>query len=157
VVAFRYPSGQLSRIRRLVRRLSLNPNRGEAYERTLVESHLPFSNDRSRHGAQILEQLPPWDILHLHWCRGRMLDYSEFFRHVPKDRRDRVWTLHDMHPFNRRLATSAATVRDSRSPVAVVSQLNSSNPRDFSAVSLARKRSGYRTLQPGKAQSGHAK
>jgi len=146
VVAFRYPNGQLSRIRRLVRRMSLNRTevkltKGRSWNAS------PFSDDRSRHGAQILEQLPPWDILHLHWVAG-MLDYSEFFRHVPKDR-PIVWTLHDMHPFTGGCHFSGNCGRFSES-CGSCPQLSSSNPRDFSWQSLSRKRSGYGTLQPGR-------
>jgi len=105
-----------------------------------------FSDDRSRHGAQILEQLPPWDILHLHWVSG-MLDYSKFFERLPQDR-PIVWTLHDMHPF------TGGCHFDGKCEQFVGScgccpQLNSKNPNDFSHRSWARKRSGYQVLKSG--------
>lgn len=146
VVAFRYPTGQLPRIRRFIRRLSLNrAARRLSQERAWNAS--PFSDDRSRHGAQILGQLPSWDILHLHWVAG-MFDCADFFRHFPQDR-PVVWTLHDMQPFTGGCHFSGNCARFSES-CGSCPQLNSSNPHDFSRQSWTRKRSGYSALPPGR-------
>ena len=56
-----------------------------------------FSDDRSQHRADILRQLPPTDVLNLHWIAG-FLDYRDFFRELPAQF-PVVWTLHDMNAF----------------------------------------------------------
>lgn len=56
-----------------------------------------FTDDRSVNGADPLKQLPPHDILNLHWFGG-FLDYQSFFANAPKES-PVVWTLHDMNAF----------------------------------------------------------
>jgi glycosyltransferase involved in cell wall biosynthesis len=56
-----------------------------------------FSDDRSQHGQAPLRQMPPCDILHLHWI-SEFLDCRSLFDWVPR-RMPVVWTLHDMNPF----------------------------------------------------------
>jgi len=56
-----------------------------------------FSDDRSQYGAAVLNQIPPSDILNLHWTSG-FVDYRDFFASLPL-RYPVVWTLHDMNPF----------------------------------------------------------
>jgi glycosyltransferase involved in cell wall biosynthesis len=56
-----------------------------------------FSDDRSPYGAEMLEQIPPSDVLQLHWI-ATFVDYGKFFRRVPQGI-PIVWTLHDMNPF----------------------------------------------------------
>lgn len=145
VVGFRYPNDPVTRVRRGVRRWFLRRDMGELSQGRSGNASL-FSDDRSRHGAQILEQLPPWDILHLHWVAG-MLDYSQFFERLPQDR-PIVWTLHDMHPFTGGCHFDAQCERFSES-CGCCPQLNSNNPSDFSHRSWARKRSGYRVFKSG--------
>lgn len=145
VVGFRYSNNPVTRVRRGVRRWFLHRTMGELSEGRSWNAS-PFSDDRSRHGAQILEQLPPWDILHLHWL-SRMLDYSEFFERLPQDR-PIVWTLHDMHPLTGGCHFDGNCGRFSES-CGCCPQLNSKNPSDFSHRSWGRKRSGYQALKSG--------
>ena len=56
-----------------------------------------FSDDRSKHGAELVEQLPDCDVINLHWV-ARFIDYQSFFSHVAAST-PVVWTLHDMNPF----------------------------------------------------------
>ena len=56
-----------------------------------------FTDDRSPNGAEPLEQLPPHDLVNLHWFGG-FLDYKAFFIKVPQAS-PVVWTLHDMNAF----------------------------------------------------------
>jgi glycosyltransferase involved in cell wall biosynthesis len=56
-----------------------------------------FSDDRSRHGSDLPERLPPCDVVNLHWVAG-FVDYGTFFSAVAR-RVPIVWTLHDMNPF----------------------------------------------------------
>ena len=145
VVGFRYAGDLLTRIPRGLRQWHL---RGQAKKFTDVRppGGSLFSDDRSRHGAQILKQLPSWDVLHLHWISG-MLDYSEFFIRLPQDR-PVVWTLHDMHAFTGGCHFDGGCDRFSDS-CGLCPQLNSVSTNDFSRQSWARKRLAYRALNTG--------
>lgn len=145
VVGFKYPTDPVTRVRRGVRRWFLRRDMGELSEGRSSNASL-FSDDRSRHGAQILGQLPPWDILHLHWLSW-MLDYSRFFQRLPQDR-PIVWTLHDMNPFTGGCHFGGKCERFSES-CGCCPQLSSKNPSDFSHRSWSRKRSVYHLLKPG--------
>lgn len=148
VVGFRYPKDPVTRIRRGARRWFLRREMGLLSEGRSVGASL-FTDDRSRHGAQILEQLPPWDILHLHWISG-ILDYRKFFERLPQNR-PIVWTLHDMHAFTGGCHFSGKCERFSES-CGRCPQLNSNNQSDFSHLSWARKYSSYHSLKPGVMQ-----
>jgi len=56
-----------------------------------------FTDDRNENGAAVVDQLPPSDIVNLHWVSG-FLDYQFFVPRVVENR-PVVWTLHDMNPF----------------------------------------------------------
>jgi glycosyltransferase involved in cell wall biosynthesis len=56
-----------------------------------------FSDDRSVYGAELLAQLPPSDILNLHWVAG-FFDWRLTFAGLGDNER-LVWTLHDMNTF----------------------------------------------------------
>jgi glycosyltransferase involved in cell wall biosynthesis len=56
-----------------------------------------FSEDRSELGHDLINQIPPCDVINLHWTTG-FLDYLPFFRKVA-GRHPIVWTLHDMNVF----------------------------------------------------------
>jgi glycosyltransferase involved in cell wall biosynthesis len=56
-----------------------------------------FIDDRSELGADLMHQLPPCDIFHLHVIYG-FVDFRSFFRAVPR-RIPLVWTLRDPLPF----------------------------------------------------------
>jgi len=57
-----------------------------------------FSDDRSRFGREIVEQLPECDIINLHWISG-FIDYKTFFGSTARYLPPIVWTLHDMNAF----------------------------------------------------------
>jgi glycosyltransferase involved in cell wall biosynthesis len=84
------------RARRRMRRWRLQ--RSLARYRPLLDSGFEmFSDDRSEHGGDVLAQIPPADVVHLHWVAG-MFDVEAFFPSVPA-RVPVVWTIHDMNPF----------------------------------------------------------
>ena len=56
-----------------------------------------FTDDRGANGAEPLKQLPPHDLINLHWFGG-FLDYQTFFANAPRET-PVVWTLHDMNAF----------------------------------------------------------
>jgi len=95
VIAFDPPTNLRHRIRRRIRRDRMTArlrratcNRPEGYEM--------FSTDRSQHTVGIIEQMPPCDVVNLHFIAG-FIDYELFFSTVP-ERCPVVWTLHDMNP-----------------------------------------------------------
>ena len=95
-----------------------------------------FSDDRSSFGAEIVEQLPPCDILQLHWISS-FVDYGKFFRRVPREL-PIVWTLHDMNPFTGGCHYSGDCGRF-RESCGACPELLSSVLEDFSAESWRRK------------------
>lgn len=56
-----------------------------------------FTEDRSRFGAATVKQIPPADVVNLHWFGG-FLDFTALFDTVPA-RAPVVWSMHDMNGF----------------------------------------------------------
>lgn len=80
--------GRLSRKRR-ARRIHSDY---EQYRATIPPGVEPFSDDRSPY-TELVDQIPPCDLINLHWIGG-FLDWQSFFKnapHVPI-----VWRLADM-------------------------------------------------------------
>lgn len=99
-----------------------------------------FSEDRSQHGADVLQQLPRTDILNLHWISG-FIDYRTFFRKLPPGL-PVVWTLHDMNPFTGGCHYNEACGKFVQS-CGGCPQLDSANPRDFSFQVWRRKQEAF--------------
>ena len=85
-----------SRLVRSLRRKSLARELGR-YAKSVPAGTEMFSDDRSQHGQAPLRQMPPCDILHLHWI-SEFLDCRSLFDWIPR-RLPVVWTLHDMNAF----------------------------------------------------------
>jgi hypothetical protein len=95
VICFKPRLDATGRLRRLFRRRSLAASRRRFGAPPEGASY--FSDDRCEHRADLLSQLPPTDILNLHWI-AEFVDYHDFFRAIPRGL-PVVWTLHDMNPF----------------------------------------------------------
>lgn len=95
-----------------------------------------FSDDRSTFGAEMVDQLPPCDILQLHWVSS-FLDYRKFFLRIPRNL-PVVWTLHDMNPFTGGCHYSGDCGKF-RASCGACPELLSTVPEDFSAESWKRK------------------
>jgi glycosyltransferase involved in cell wall biosynthesis len=95
-----------------------------------------FSDDRSAFGAEMAEQLPPCDILQLHWV-STFVDYKKFFLRVPREL-PIVWTLHDMNPFTGGCHYSGDCGKF-RASCGACPELLSTVAYDFSAQSWRRK------------------
>jgi glycosyltransferase involved in cell wall biosynthesis len=91
------PSARLSsRVRQRLRTLLIGRAfRPYAHRRRYGQTM--FSDDRSRFGAEPARQLPPADILNLHWI-SNFIDHGEFFTALPRDL-PLVWSLHDTNAF----------------------------------------------------------
>ena len=69
----------------------------EAYRNSRTRGHELFSDDRSALRSDVRFQLPPSEVINLHWVAG-FIDYFDFLSKVPQQT-PVVWTLHDMNPF----------------------------------------------------------
>jgi glycosyltransferase involved in cell wall biosynthesis len=108
-----------------------------------------FSDDRSPYGAEILEQIPPSDILQLHWFAS-FVDYRKFFRRVPRGM-PIVWTLHDMNPFTGGCHFDGNCGRF-QARCGACPELFSTVQEDFSAEVWRRKKLGLSHLEEGGIQ-----
>jgi glycosyltransferase involved in cell wall biosynthesis len=96
VIAFEKPMDLMSRVGRGVRREWIA--RGfRHYQSSRPSGCELFSDDRSEYASTLLSQIPPCDVINLHWVSG-FLDYEAFFARMPHAK-PVVWTLHDMNPF----------------------------------------------------------
>jgi glycosyltransferase involved in cell wall biosynthesis len=68
----------------------------EPYKNSLPEGFECFSDDRSEVGYDLMRQLPPCDIINLHWVGG-FVDHELFFGNLPAGV-PIVWRLADMGP-----------------------------------------------------------
>jgi glycosyltransferase involved in cell wall biosynthesis len=66
------------------------------YKHTLPPDFENFSDDRTESAYDLNRQLPPCDIINLHWVAG-LIDHEEFFSHLPPSV-PLVWRLADMAP-----------------------------------------------------------
>jgi glycosyltransferase involved in cell wall biosynthesis len=64
------------------------------YKPTLPAGFEWFSDDRSEAGFDVVRQIPPCDIINLHWVGG-LIDHELLFSHLPKGV-PIVWRLADM-------------------------------------------------------------
>jgi glycosyltransferase involved in cell wall biosynthesis len=138
VLQFVPPRDIRSRLRRGLRRRQLDRSGDELRSRPAGSTY--FSDDRSQHGADVLRQLPPTDVLNLHWIAG-FFDYREFFRRLPPGL-PVVWTLHDMNAF-----TGGCHYDEScgkfLQQCGACPQLDSSEPQDLSRHIWLRKREAF--------------
>jgi glycosyltransferase involved in cell wall biosynthesis len=141
VIPFVVPLDLSARLRRQVRRIPLGRTFRAFWSRPLGSSY--FSDDRSLHAADVLRQLPPTDVLHLHWLAG-LIDYRDTFRQVPSAL-PVVWTLHDMNPFTGGCHFSDSCDRYTES-CGSCPQLGSRSMNDYSAQIRKRKMRAYDAL-----------
>lgn len=146
VIPFTPPVDVPTRLRRVSRRYFLKQSRRLHYSRRTTGASL-FSDDRSEHGADVLRQLPPSDVLNLHWIAG-FLDYADFFHRLPPALQV-VWTLHDMNSFTGG-CHYAGDCRKFCDVCGGCPQLGSSSTRDFSTAIWQRKRAAYASFGSNK-------
>jgi glycosyltransferase involved in cell wall biosynthesis len=90
------PSSLTTRLRRRLRRTAIAkaaaayPNRPASLDW--------FSDDRTPYAGQIVPQIPPCDVVNMHWVAG-FVDYEGFFPDAIKRGVPLVWRLADMNPF----------------------------------------------------------
>ena len=138
VICFRPRTDPLGRLQRKLSRKYLSISQKAFAVRPEGASY--FSDDRCEHRADWLHQVPPSEILHLHWIAG-FVDYMEFFG-KRKWSRPIVWTLHDMNPFTGGCHYDAGCGKF-REHCGACPEIRSSELNDFSAHSWARKRKAF--------------
>jgi len=147
VIAFQASRDLPSRIRRRLRSRYLERSwKGIA---TRPEGATYFSDDRSPFGAEMIGQMPPCDVLQLHWI-STWVDYGKFFRGVPREL-PIVWTLHDMNPFTGGCHYSGGCGKF-RESCGACPELLSSDQKDFSWESWGRKRQALSVREGGGIQ-----
>ena len=114
------------------------------YQATRPTGLEPFSDDRSLYALDLVRQLPPYDVLHLHWVAD-FVDYQAFFSALPEPT-PVVWQLHDMnvmtggchydHDCGRYVSGCGACP-----------QLGSTDPEDLSRQIWKRKQGVFGTLE----------
>jgi glycosyltransferase involved in cell wall biosynthesis len=141
VTQFDPPRSPLTRLRRGLRRRLL-----ERADRE-ISSRPPglgfFTDDRSQHCADVLRQLPPADVLNLHWIDG-FIDLRAFFRERPSAL-PIVWTLHGMNPITGG-CHHAADCTGFHARCGTCPQLGSTNENDISRKIWTRKREAYASV-----------
>jgi glycosyltransferase involved in cell wall biosynthesis len=141
VTQYQFSSDSVSQLKRLVRSLSIEAGLWR-YRNTRPQGYELFSVDHSRYDADAVKQIPPSDIVNLHWISG-FLDYREFFRHPRKV----VWTLHDMNPFTGG-CHYGMNCSQYRTGCGNCPQLGSSRTADLSRTVWKRKRHLFERLDP---------
>ncbi|MEJ5344816.1 MAG: glycosyltransferase family 4 protein [Chloroflexus sp.] len=107
----------------------------------------PFSDDRSRYGAELVQALPPCDVINLHWVAG-LVDYTSFFRVVPR-RVPVVWRLSDQQPFTGGCHYNEGCERYTAA-CGACPQLGSHNDHDLSHQIWRRKRAALAAVPAGR-------
>lgn len=120
----------------------------ERYEETRPDDLIGygFTGDRSVHGSDTVEQLPPCDVVNLHWF-GDFLDYRAFFSTVPRHM-PVVWTLHDMNAFTGGCHWDAGCGKFTDS-CGACPQLGSTDENDLSRQNWRRKHEAFSSIEPG--------
>jgi glycosyltransferase involved in cell wall biosynthesis len=140
VIRFQPPRNPLVRLRRGIKQRYLARTQA-SFVRAPGASL--FSDDRSANNADVLGQMPPSDIVNLHWVAG-FFDYREFFRKLP-DRLPVVWTLHDMNPFTGGCHFDGGCGKFAER-CGACPQLGSNDPKDLSAQVWRRKQKAFSAL-----------
>lgn len=140
VIPFRPAHRIPARIKRYLRHVLLRKSRRIRDSRPPGASYI--SDDRSEELAEVLLQLPPTDVLHLHWVAG-FIDYVSFFRQVPRNL-PIVWTMHDMNPFTGGCHFDGACDKFIEK-CSMCPQLSSPSLNDFSSHVWKRKQRAFET------------
>lgn len=150
VLAFRPPEDPESSTAHQSRRESIR-NDYERYGESRPEGMIGygFTDDRSPYGSMPLEQLPPCDVINLHWF-GDLLDYKSFFAAVP-DHTPVIWTLHDMNAFTGGCHWDAGCGKFTRS-CGACPQLGSNDEQDLSRDIWRRKSEAFSGVESERLQ-----
>src|SRR4051812_5727304 len=141
----RLPSDFFAKLKRRLRLRGIHKDH-EKYPALKVPGVEAFGDDRSEFKDQIVPQLPPCDIINLHWV-GWFLDHESFFAQVPKNI-PLVWRLADMAALtggcHYTQGCEKFTVKCGACP-----QLASNDDNDLSRQIWSRKKNALSMIRPG--------
>jgi glycosyltransferase involved in cell wall biosynthesis len=132
-----------TRLRRRLRRREILREFTD-YQATRPTGLEPFTDDRSQHTLDLVRQLPPCDVLYLHWVAG-FVDYPSFFSALPR-RTTVVWVLHDMNVMTGGCHYDQECGRHI-SRCGACPQLGSTDPEDLSRQVWKRKQGVFDALE----------
>ena len=146
VKALALPRDPASRLRRHLRRVGLSREIAP-YRAGKPGGLTDFSNDRTMYAGTLLPQLPPSDVITLHWVAG-LLDFESFFASVPQQL-PVVWRLADMNPITGGCHYDEGCGRYLLG-CGSCPQLGSQDPDDLSRRIWARKQRAYAQVPAGR-------
>ena len=144
VTAFDASMDWTSRVRRRFRREQIAHDFAKYLQSRPVGFEL-FSDDRSPCGATIVPQLPPCDVINLHWIAG-FVDYKGLFGVLPH-RIPIVWRLADMNALTGGCHYDHDCGRF-KNGCGACPQLGSSDAEDLSRRVWQRKQEAFSALRP---------
>jgi len=132
------------RIRRKMRR-SILEHAMARYANTIPEDQTFFRDDRSPFQDEVYSQIPPSDVLQLHWISG-FIDHESFFKWVP-GKHPLAWTFHDMAAFTGGCCQDLRCGKFSQQ-CGACPQLGSSDQDDLTRQVWKRKNRYYSSIDP---------
>jgi glycosyltransferase involved in cell wall biosynthesis len=135
-----------SRVRRRLRRMLIRGSMAR-YRSARSADLESFSDDRSQHGADVLDQLPAGDIVHVHAMLD-FVDYRDFFAQVPVHT-PVVRTLHDISFFTGGCHANGECERFT-AQCGACPQLDSTREGDLSRRIWERKHAALERVGPGR-------
>src|SRR5215211_4905273 len=145
VIRFKAPADLYSRVRMKFRTRRIQKD-FDRYLATRPPGFELFSDDRSSFAEHIVRQIPPCDLINLHWVSD-YLDYEHFFRLLPMDV-PVVWRLADMAPLTSGCHYDHGCGRFT-AQCGACPQLGSNDPNDLSHEIWTRKSRALSSVAPG--------
>jgi glycosyltransferase involved in cell wall biosynthesis len=140
------PSDFVTRVKRRLRDVQISHSFAP-YRKSRPTGYEAFSDDRTRHQSEFLNQLPACDILHVQQMY-QFLDFRSFFTNVPQ-RTPVVRTLHDASFFAGGCHSPEGCDRYTEE-CGTCPQLGSQNPEDLSRQVWRRKAAVFQTIPAGR-------
>ena len=142
---FRPPSDLLSRLRRRSRRAAIAQDSARYPNRPPSLDY--FSDDRTPYDGTLVGQIPPCDVINLHWVDG-FVDYEGFFPGVARRGTPLVWRLADMNAFTGGCHYDDGSGKFTQQ-CGACHQLGSTDPNDLSHEIWLRKKRALSQVPPG--------
>jgi glycosyltransferase involved in cell wall biosynthesis len=146
IVRFEPPLGLIDRIGNRFRREAIARDFAR-YRAVRPPGYERFSDDRGPFPRAMMAQIPPCDVVNLHWVAG-MVDYASFFPGITRTT-PVVWTLHDMNAFTGGCHYDHRCGRFSES-CGACPQLGSDREQDLSRTVWERKKRAISAARAGR-------
>lgn len=146
IVRFEPPQGIMDRVGNRIRREMIARDFAR-YRVSRPSGYEMFSDDRGPFPNAMVAQIPPCDVVNLHWVAG-MVDYTSFFPQMTRTT-PVVWTLHDMNAFTGGCHYDHRCGRFSGS-CGVCPQLGSRQEQDLSRAVWKRKKQAIQAVTTGR-------